>query len=233
MRIAVYDLDRTITRRPTFTPFLLFAARRRAPSRLLLTPIWVAAMAGYRAGLYDRTRLKRFGMKLMCGAASSAELLALGHAFAQGRLANDGLWPRIREMIEEDRRNGSHVVVATAAFEFYARHFAEALGISDVIATRWSAGTIPGGNCYGPNKKARFEEWCAERAIDPQTATLRVVSDSFADAPLFAMAYEPVFVTRNKRDAIRAHLRGWEVCDPAGRSDVRPRRLPAAKPSGR
>ena len=34
MRIAIYDLDRTLTRRATFTPFLLFAARKVASWRL-------------------------------------------------------------------------------------------------------------------------------------------------------------------------------------------------------
>ena len=65
MRIAIYDLDNTLTRRATFTPFLIFAARRIAPWRLALLPVWVAMMIGYRAGLYDRTTLKTGGMKLM------------------------------------------------------------------------------------------------------------------------------------------------------------------------
>jgi len=33
MKVAIYDLDKTLVRRATFTPFLLFAARRLAPLR--------------------------------------------------------------------------------------------------------------------------------------------------------------------------------------------------------
>ena len=35
---AIYDMDRTVTRRATYTPFLLHCALRRAPWRLLLIP---------------------------------------------------------------------------------------------------------------------------------------------------------------------------------------------------
>jgi len=36
--LAVYDMDRTVTRSATYTPFLLHCALRRAPWRLLLLP---------------------------------------------------------------------------------------------------------------------------------------------------------------------------------------------------
>ncbi|HLL31270.1 MAG TPA: HAD-IB family hydrolase, partial [Allosphingosinicella sp.] len=32
-RLAIYDMDRTITRRATYTPFLIHAATRLAPWR--------------------------------------------------------------------------------------------------------------------------------------------------------------------------------------------------------
>ena len=37
--LAIYDMDRTVTRRATYTPFLLHCAMRRAPWRLLLLPL--------------------------------------------------------------------------------------------------------------------------------------------------------------------------------------------------
>ena len=38
---AIYDMDRTVTRRATYTPFLLHYALRRAPWRLLFIPLVV------------------------------------------------------------------------------------------------------------------------------------------------------------------------------------------------
>ena len=39
MDLAIYDMDRTVTRRATYTPFLIHAALALAPWRLVLMPI--------------------------------------------------------------------------------------------------------------------------------------------------------------------------------------------------
>ena len=117
-------------------------------------------------------------------------------------------------MLEEDREAGATLMIATAAFGFYAAAFADRLGFSHLIATRWDGSGIPGGNCYGETKKARVLAWFAEQGIDRGVTQVRFVSDSFADAPLLDWADEPVFVTRSAREASRARARGWMVIDP-------------------
>jgi hypothetical protein len=44
--LAIYDMDRTITRTGTYTPFLIHAARRLTPWRLALLPLAIIAMLG-------------------------------------------------------------------------------------------------------------------------------------------------------------------------------------------
>ena len=66
-RIAIYDLDRTVLRKPTFTLFLLWAAAREAPWRLLLLPLLAALMIGYALRLYGRDRFKPAAIHLMLG----------------------------------------------------------------------------------------------------------------------------------------------------------------------
>ncbi|MWV27880.1 haloacid dehalogenase-like hydrolase [Aurantiacibacter rhizosphaerae] len=214
MRIAIYDLDRTLTQRATFTPFLMFCARRTAPWRLLALPIWIVAMLGYRAGLYSRTALKRFGLRLMTGSASPDRLRSVGEAFASRFIANPGLMPKTMAELKQDRRAGARLVIATAAFEFYATAFAAALGFDAVIATQWDGDAIPGGNCYGASKKARVLAWLEGEGIPRDRASIRFASDSFADAPLLDWADEPIFVTSSASQARRARVRGWRVIDP-------------------
>lgn len=214
MRIAIYDLDRTLTRKPTFTAFLVHAALHLAPWRLLLFPLWVLAMLGYRAGLYSRTALKRFGMKLMVGNACADQLAAIGDAFAQRRIRHPGLMPGTMQLLEEDRASGARLVMATAAFEFYAQGFARQLGFDAVIATRWDGSTIPGGNCYGKVKCQRVLRWLEEHGLARKDTTIRFVSDSFADAPLLAQVDEPVFVTASRKQAAKAADKGWAVIHP-------------------
>ena len=213
MRIAIYDLDKTLTRRATFTPFLAFAARRTAPWRLVLLPLWIVLMLGYKAGLMDRTTLKRRGMRLMLTDVPGDRLERIGRDFAARRIARDGLMPGALRLLAEDRASGARIAIATAAFEFYATAFGEALDVDQVIATRWDGQSIPGGNCYGLAKKERVMAWLADQGIDPATASLRFVSDSFADAPLLDIAQEPIFVTDSRSKSARAEARGWRAMD--------------------
>ena len=53
--LAIYDMDRTVTKRATYTPFLLHCAMRRAPWRLLFLPLVVLSMLAY-ARAADRPR---------------------------------------------------------------------------------------------------------------------------------------------------------------------------------
>ncbi|MEZ5682322.1 MAG: HAD-IB family hydrolase [Erythrobacter sp.] len=211
MRIAIYDLDNTLTRRATFTPFLAFAARRIATWRLALLPVWVAMMIGYRLGFYDRTVLKTRGMRLMLGSPTLVRLEQVGREYAAARASGSGFMPAVMELVDQDRESGARVVIATAAFEFYARAFAEHLGIDTVIGTRWDGEGIPGGNCYGPAKLARVRNWADKEGISLDESQLRFVSDSFADAPLLEIADEPIFVTASQSKREKALARGWRV----------------------
>ena len=209
--VAIYDLDGTLTRTPTFTPFLIFAARKRAPWRLTLLPIWLLAMASYKLDFFSRKRLKTFGMRLLVGRADDSELYALGEAFARHHLKRSGTNPAVMEMLENDRGAGHRLVIATAAFEFYATAFAKHVTIPDVIATRWSAGRFQGRNCHDVEKLARLKDWLKKQHLAAADVHLRFVSDSFADAPLLDWADEAIFVTESNAKARRARERGWRL----------------------
>ena len=73
--LAIYDMDRTITRRATYTPFLMHAALRLAPWRLVLLPLTFASTLAYAAKLIDRARLKEINYTLLIGRGIAPERL--------------------------------------------------------------------------------------------------------------------------------------------------------------
>lgn len=210
MRIAIYDLDRTLTRRATFTPFLIFAARRVGSWRLALVPLWLLAMISYRLGAMSRARLKLFGMQLLVGRRAHGELEALGSQFAARVIDDNGLMPGTLHLVEEDRKAGARLILATAAFDVYAEAFATALGFDDLVATRWEGFERVPDNCYADTKLASV----LDRQPAIGEARTRFVSDSFADAPLLDRVDEPIFATTSNRKAKKAAARGWRVIDP-------------------
>lgn len=215
--LALYDLDRTVLSRATFTPFLVFAARRHAPWRLALLPVWIGAMAAYKAGAMERGSLKQFGLRLFMGdRVDERKLAELGEAFAD-RVVPSGVAPGAARAIHADRAQGCRLVLVTAAMHFYADPIARRLGFDDVIATRHARLEEPGpcllggDNCYGEAKPRRVEALLAELAIDRADCCVKFYSDSTSDAPLLEWSDEGVLVDAGPRGRRLALERGWQV----------------------
>src|SRR3954463_951710 len=101
--LAIYDMDRTVTRRATYTPFLLHCAVRRAPWRLLLLPLVVLSMLAYVLRLIDRARLKEINHHLLLGAKMPPrDLKPLVESFADKQLATN-IRPGARRAIARDK----------------------------------------------------------------------------------------------------------------------------------
>lgn len=210
--VIIFDLDETLTDRSSFTGFLLFAARRTHWMRPMLLPLWVFAMLGYKAGLYDRGRLKQFGLRLMLGRAGLARLGTLGPQFADRLIRH--VQPGARALWDAAGAAGYRRVIATAAIASYAGPLGTALGADAVVATRVAAdGTLVEGNCYGGRKLERVQEWLSAEGLARADIHVIAASDSFADAPLLNWADQALFVTRRAASAKRAEERGWLPAD--------------------
>ena len=215
---AVYDMDRTITRRATYTPFLLHCAREAAPWRLAFAPAVAASMAGYAAKLIDRARLKEINHRLLLGyARSAADMKPLVDSFADATITTN-IQPGAIRAIARDRAEGRRLVMATASYALYVDVIADRLGFDDVIATKSVRGSdgrvmarIDGDNCYGPAKLAMIRDWLAEQQVD--RAHVRFYSDHVSDAPTLDWADEAVAVNPSRGLANLAKQRGWKVED--------------------
>jgi HAD superfamily hydrolase (TIGR01490 family) len=218
--LAVYDLDRTITRRPTYTPFLIHCAMRRQQWRLLFAPAVVIAMLAYAAGLFDRSRLKEICQRLLIGHRVHArELKPLVETFADSTVAGN-IRPGARRAIERDRKEGRRLVLATASYRLYADAIAKRLGFDDVIATGSVIGLddrvharIDGRNCYGEEKMRMIAQWVDKSDLKGRHGHVRFYSDHASDEPAFLWSDEPVAVNPHDRLARLAAERGWAVED--------------------
>lgn len=218
--IAIYDMDRTITRTGTYTPFLIHAALHRAPWRLLLLPFALLAMLGYALKMMTRARLKEINQSLLLGHhISPAELAPLTASFAE-RVWQLNTLPGALRQIEEDRAAGRRLVLATASYRLYVEAIAEKLRFDDVIATNSIIGIdarvtakIDGENCYGPAKLRMIEAWFAAEGIDRSQVRVRFYSDHASDAPVMEWADEPFAANPSARMRALAGKRGWPIVD--------------------
>ena len=218
--IAIYDMDRTITKRPTFGPFLIHAARKRHPWRLLLLPLVGLTSIAYALGFIDRVQLKVLNQSLMVGrAVAPAELAPVVESFVEATMATNIL-ADARARIASDRAAGYHLVMATASYRLYAEAIARAVGFDDTIATNTLVGLdtrilaqVSGENCYGPAKLRMIQAWMHDRGLARDDAHIRFYSDHVSDAPVFEWADEQYPV--NAHGPLRAlgKARGWTLLD--------------------
>ncbi len=220
-RLALYDMDRTITKTGTYSGFLFFVARRRQPWRLALLPLVGLAGLAYGVKLLDRSRLKAVNLRLLVGKKfRRADIAVLAEHYAD-HVVQHGLHAAALEQIAKDRAAGYRVVLATASFRLYVDAIARRLGITDVLATEleeWDAGDhvharLRGENCYGDAKFARITQWLADNQISREQAHIRAYSDHVSDHPMLGFADEAVATTPSRALRHMAPLHGWEVVD--------------------
>lgn len=217
-RLAIYDMDKTITRRATWTPFLASYAKRR-PWGLFPLLATLGPSALYLAKRIDRARLKEMTQGLVMGRrAQSASVEAAAESFA-ARIAAQDIYDAARARIAADRAAGYRVVLATASYDFYVRPIARALGIADVIATPSTVdgdrlvARIAGENCYADAKLRMIQAWMAKEGIARADAHVRFYSDHVSDAPTLGWADEPFAVNPHAKLRALAVEKGWPILD--------------------
>jgi HAD superfamily hydrolase (TIGR01490 family) len=218
--LAIYDLDRTVTRHATYTPFLLHCAMRRAPWRLLLLPVVILSMLAYVVRLIDRGRLKEINHRLLLGhRIHPRDLQPLVESFADNQVSTN-VRPGARRAIARDKAEGRRLVLATASYRLFADAIAERLGFDDVIGTGSVIGLddrvharIAGENCYGPAKLRMIADWVDQSGLKSMHGHVRFYSDHVSDRPAFEWADEPIAVNPHRRLRRLAEKRGWAIED--------------------
>jgi len=218
--LAIYDMDRTVTRTGTYTGFLIHAALRLAPWRLLLAPAVPFVMAGYALRLFNRRRLKEINQRLFLGGGvPRARLAPVTDSYAALVMATN-IRPGARAQIAADRAEGRRLVLATASYRFYVEPIARALGFDDVVATGGLAGLddmirprTDGENNYGPAKLRMVEAWMKTAGIAREEADVRFYSDHVSDGPVLGWADTGIAVNPSRGLRRLAAKRGWAVVD--------------------
>lgn len=216
-KLSIYDMDKTVIARASWTHWLLHYARQEAPLRLLLLPLLLLPLLGYALGFHDRKGLKQATQRLLMGGRVPAEKVArAADSFAAGFGAREELAGALAA-IRADREAGYELWLATASCRFFVEALAARWGFDRVIATenRWDGDRltpeIVGENCYEMGKLRKILA-----RLEARPAQVKFTSDHLSDLPVLDWADLPVVA--NPHDPLRrvALARGWPVCDWTG-----------------
>lgn len=219
--VAVFDMDRTLTRRGTWAGWLRFWLREEAPWRVLLLPLLIGPLLAYGAGWLGRGELKARVQAVVMGRRVAGERVRAAAGRYAAHVVAGEVFEGARAALEGAKAGGAVVVIATASNAYYARAIGAALGVDHVIATEmdwegdWLAARLAGPNCYGEAKAGLVRGWLEGEGM--AGARVDAWSDHVSDLPLLELAVETggAAVAVNASAGLRAvaAVRGWAVVD--------------------
>ena len=124
MRLAIFDLDGTITRHDTLFPFVLRWLARRPWHLPRLLPVVPAALRF----LFDRDRalLKQALLRATLRGTTRAEIREFSARFVSDKISR-GCFHDALAAIRRHRDAGHHLVLMSASVDFYVPEFARQL----------------------------------------------------------------------------------------------------------
>ena len=148
--------------------------------------------------------------------------IAKGRSAATVRSAAETVVEQLVELVqpfahtafESHRSAGRPIVLATTTPFDLVKPFADALGIDDVVATRYAVdengnydGTLDGPFVWSAGKLAAIRDWAEEHGVDLSESW--AYSDSFYDTPMLDAVGHPVVVNPDPRMVLVAAARRW------------------------
>lgn len=220
IRIAIYDMDKTVTRRATYNGFLMHMAWNKAPWRLFLLPALPIGLLFYWLKFWDRSQLKQFSQSLLIGRKVPRAQFAKHVERHADLVLGKNVYQEAKWRIDAEKTEGYRHVIATASYRLYVDAIASRLGFEDVIATELATNDsghvlarIDGHNCYDTAKLDRIKAWMAAEGLERDQCFIRAYSDHVSDAPLLNFADE-AFATNPHPPLERlAREKGWQILD--------------------
>jgi putative phosphoserine phosphatase/1-acylglycerol-3-phosphate O-acyltransferase len=210
---AFFDLDRTLLRKasgPVLTEALVAAGV--APDRHIPGMSLVYRANDLLGESVVAMGLARLAAHVAKGWAPEAVRKAAEQAAE--RLSEEVV-PYARPLLDEHRKAGRPVVLATTTPYDMVAPLAARLDIDDVVATRYAAadgvytGGLDGEFVWGRGKLSAVRRWADDHGVDLSESW--AYSDSVFDVPLLSAVGHPVAVNPDLRLQLIATLRRWPV----------------------
>ena len=218
--LAIYDMDKTVTRRATYNGFLLHMAFNKSPWRLLLAPFLPVGLVLYALKIWDRAQLKQFSQILLIGRRVPKAQFAKYLESHADMVVGKNVYPQLLARVAQEKAAGYRHVMATASYRLYVEAIAKRLGFDDVIATDLSTDSsghvlarIDGHNCHDVAKLELVKRWMERHGLKRATCHIRAYSDHVSDAPLLDYADEPFATNPHGPLARLAKKKGWPILD--------------------
>ena len=220
MRVAVFDLDGTITRHDTLWPYLRGWARRHP--RPGFWPRVIEAVARYPFER-DRGRLKSRLIRIAMGGAGRADIRAWSATFVAS-LGEAELCPGALAQIAIHHAAGDRLVLLSASVDLYVPDIGRRFGFDETVCTEiaWTGDRLDGA-LASENRRAAEKRRCVE-ALRSRHPGARIVAygNAKSDFDHFVIADEAVLVNAGAALRREAASSGYSVVEWRNQTQAEP-----------
>lgn len=203
-KLAIFDVDFTITKRETLLEFYLYMVKRK-PYLLKHMPKSFFSAFLYLIKVHDARRAKESFISFINN-IHEEEMNSLAKDFYRDRFSKIFYKDAIG-MIKKLKSEGFMVFLISASPEFYLKELYNIKEVDLVIGTRFTLSggkynsSVIGENCKGEEKVRRLMESLKEKNIDVDFKNSYMFSDSLADTPLLSLVGNPYLINfKNNHD---------------------------------
>lgn len=217
-KLAIFDLDYTLTKRGTWGRFSWQLIRNRPHIWLPFLASALSAQRRYKAGKLPRAEVKKAMMRWSMKGKSKEELVKAAQKFADAEVPKK-LRPGGIKTLKQHQAIGDGVIIISAAVDILVKEIAERLSVNYYLATdmAWDKDGIvkmefASPNCYGKEKPVRFGAFL-QQYPDYQSLPKIMYSDSHSDIYLMRKCEEAVAVHPSQKLKILASEYGFPVAN--------------------
>ena len=202
-KLAIFDIDYTITRKETLMEFFKYLVSKDIKNiKFLPRALYSGLMYGIK--VYDEKRVKECFLKFIEN-IDEKELAILTKSFYDERLSTI-LYEDAVNMIKKLKNEGYMVILISASPEFYIKEFYAIKEVDLIIGTKFIfengkfVRKMSGNNCKGEEKVKRLEKVLKEKNIKADFKNSYMFSDSLLDKPLLDLVGNPYLINYKKHN---------------------------------
>lgn len=201
-KLAIFDVDYTLTSKETLGEFLKFMIKKD-PRLFVHIPKSLGASLLYVMGIFSAQKAKEHFLAFIDG-IEEEKLQELVREFYETSLVNIFYSDAI-DMMRKLKAEGCKVILISASAEFYLNELYGIEEVDKIIGTKFKVvdgrqtRIIEGENCKGDAKVVRLMEYLKQEKIDVDFKNSYMFSDSLSDSPLFHLVGHPYLINYKKK----------------------------------
>jgi HAD superfamily hydrolase (TIGR01490 family) len=211
-KLAIFDVDYTLTKRETLVEFYLFMMKKN-PKLLKYLPKSLFSSMFYFFNIHDASTVKKTFIRFIDGIEEN-EMKKIVKEFYETRLSKI-LYKDAMDMIRQMKEQGYKIYLISASAEFYLNELYNIKEVDKVIGTRFTMenglhrNQITGENCKGEEKVKRLKEVLKKENMEVDFQASYMFSDSLSDLPLFNLVGHP-FLINFKKSHDKIQILKWK-----------------------